>query len=465
MFTKNLSHKSYILKFIVISLFLLPMFLSGAASPLYAGSGWEATYWNNIKLSGEPILRRQESELNHEWRHGTPDSQIDKDHFSARWKRTVNLSGGTYRFTATMDDGMKVWVDGNLIINSWWDSQPHSMSSDIYLNSGNHNIKVEYYEAGGEAIAKLSWTAVSGGNPTSISNWQGEYFNNRSLNGAPSVIRDDAQVSFNWGNNSPVAGIIGGDNFSARWSRNVQFSAGRYRFSAGADDGLRLWVNNQLIIDKWFDHFYETYTAEIDLPSGNVPIRLEYYENSGTAAVGLSWTPVSSSSPAPSPSSSVAVATVANTYNLNVRSGPGTSHSIIAVINLGNQVELLGRNLTANWLKIRLANGGQGWVSSSFLSTSYPLANLPIQLEGTVGQAPTTSATGTVVAYKLNVRYGPGVGYDILTILSRGQVVSLSQRNAAGNWIKVTLTNGQQGWVNGSYLSTSTGVSNLPVAN
>ena len=465
MFTHNILHKKLSLKLIIITLILLSMMaLSSAAAPLYADSGWEATYWNNTKLSGDPVLQRHESNLNHEWRHGTPDSRIDKDQFSVRWKRTLHFSAGTYRFTATMDDGMKVWVDGTLIINSWWDSQVHAMSSDIYLNSGNHNIKVEYYEAGGEAIARLSWTAVSGGNPPAISNWQGEYFNNRALSGAPSIVRDDAAVNFNWGNGSPVAGVIGGDGFSARWTRNVPFNAGRYRFSASGDDGLRLWVNNQLIIDKWFDHDYQTYTAEIDLPAITIPIRLEYYENNGTAAVALNWTPVSAPTPQPPPVSA-ATATVRNTYNLNVRSGPGTSHSIITVLNLGNVVELIGRNTTANWLKVRLANGSQGWASASYLATSYPLASLPVQLEGTVGQPPATTATGTVNTYHLNVRSGPGVGYGVMAILSRGQVVGLSQRNAAGTWVKVNLANGQQGWVNASFLSTSTAVSNLPVAS
>jgi uncharacterized protein YraI len=472
MSTIKFSHNNFVLKLMIIALILLPMMaLSSAASPLYASSGWEAKYWNNLSLSGDPVLVRQESDLNHVWSHGTPNNLIDKDKFSARWKRTVNFPSGTYRFTATMDDGMRVWVDGNLIISSWWDSQVHSMSSDVYLNGGDHNIKVEYYEAGGEAIAKLSWTAVGGGNPTIINNWRGEYFNNRYLNGTPSVVRDDGQINFNWSNGSPVAGVLGSDNFSARWTRNVQFNAGRYRFSASGDDGLRLWVNNQLIIDKWFDHNYETYSADIDLPSGAIPIRLEYYENNGAAAVALNWVQVSVSNPVtPPPSSSVAVATVSNTYNLNVRSGPGTGNSIIAVVNLGNNVELLGRNLTANWLKIRLANGTQGWASASFLATSYPLASLPVQLEGTVSQPPTNqpsvvSGTGTVATYYLNVRYGPSIGYGVMATLSQGQVVSLSQRNASGSWVKVILSNGQQGWVNASYLSTSTAVLNLPVAS
>ena len=119
---------------------------------------------------------------------GRPDPAVDKDAFSARWKRTVNFAAGTYRFTATMDDGMRVWVDDSLIINSWWDSQVHSISYDIYLNGGNHQIKVEYYEAGGGAIAKMNWTPIGGSSSSTYVNWKGEYFNNMSLAGQPIMV-------------------------------------------------------------------------------------------------------------------------------------------------------------------------------------------------------------------------------------------------------------------------------------
>jgi uncharacterized protein YraI len=472
MSTIKFSHKNFFRNLIIITLFLLPMImLSGKASPLYASSGWEAKYWNNTTMSGTPALQRQESDLNHDWSEGSPHIDIGPENFSARWKRTIHLPSGTYHFTATMDDGMRVWVDNSLIINSWWDSQVHSLSSDVYLNGGNHEIKVEYYQVSGQAIAKVNWTAVSGGisTPPTIYNWRGEYFNNRNLSGNPAVVRDDAQINFNWGNGSPVASTLSTDNFSARWSRSLAFNAGRYRFTASSDDGLRLWVNNQLIVDKWYDHAYETYTVDVDLPSGNVPIRLDYYEGSGTAAVALGWTAVSVSSPHPQPqppSSSAATATVAHTYNLNVRSGPGVSHPAVTVIQRGNVVELIGRNAETSWLKIRLTNGIQGWSNANFLATTFPLANLPILSEGSVSQPPAnTNATGTVTSYYLNVRSGPGVGYGVTAVLSRGQVVSLSHRNASSSCVRVVLSNGQQGWVNTSYLSTSTAVTNLPVAS
>jgi hypothetical protein len=78
---------------------------------------WQATYWNNTSLWGTPAVQRQESNLKHDWGFGSPHFKVRTDHFSARWTRYIDVSPGTYRFTATSDDGIRVWVDSDLIIN------------------------------------------------------------------------------------------------------------------------------------------------------------------------------------------------------------------------------------------------------------------------------------------------------------------------------------------------------------
>ena len=266
---------------------ILVLLLSNAAD-LYASSDWDAKYWNNTDLSGDPILHRTESELNFDWGHGSPHESVNEGGFSARWKRTAHFDGGTYRFTATMDDGMRVWVDGNLIIDAWYDSQEHTISADVYLAGGDHEVKVKYYEAGGEAVAKLHWTRVSN-IPGTIYNWRGEYFNNTHLGGTPVLLRDDREINFDWGGAAPEWGVVSADQFSVRWTQNVPLNAGRYRFTTTTDDGVRLWVNDQLILDEWYDQASQQHSAEIDLPGGSVPIKMEYYENSGGALARLSW--------------------------------------------------------------------------------------------------------------------------------------------------------------------------------
>ena len=70
---------------------------------------------------------------------------------------------GVYRFVATMDDGMRVWIDGLPIIDAWGASAEHTVSKDVPLAEGWHNIRVDYQERGGMAVARFNWSPVSGG--------------------------------------------------------------------------------------------------------------------------------------------------------------------------------------------------------------------------------------------------------------------------------------------------------------
>lgn len=117
--------------------------------------------------------------------------------------------------------------------------------------------------------------------------WRGEYFANRWLADMPVLIRQEATIDFDWEAGSPGPGVPA-DNFSARWQRYVWFEADTYQFTVSADDGVRLWVDDRLLIDHWQDQI-AAYSADISLDEGYHRVRLEYYEHEGSAAVHLSW--------------------------------------------------------------------------------------------------------------------------------------------------------------------------------
>lgn len=256
---------------------------------------WNASYWNNTTFTGNPAFTRSEKDLNWDWGSGSPHSSINANQFSAVWTRYLDLAAGTYRFTTTSDDGIRVYVDNKLIINEWHDHAAHTYTADVALNSGHHMIMVEYYENQGLAVAKVSWTNA----PETIYNWRGEYYNNTSLSGQPALVRDDGYVDFNWVNGSP-APIISNDRFSVRWTRALDFVSGNYRFSSTTDDGVRLWVNGHLLIDQWHDQAAATYSGTIYL-SGRTEVKMEYYENAGLAVARLQWAQVSEPPPPPPP--------------------------------------------------------------------------------------------------------------------------------------------------------------------
>ncbi|MEO0074431.1 MAG: SMP-30/gluconolactonase/LRE family protein, partial [candidate division WOR-3 bacterium] len=118
--------------------------------------------------------------------------------------------------------------------------------------------------------------------------WRAEYYGNRWLAGAPGAIRNESAIDHTWSYEAPIAGIPA-DNFSVRWERNVHLNAGTYRFSVTADDGVRLWVDEHLLVEKWQEQHAATYTADMTLTEGYHLIRMEYFENLGVATARLSW--------------------------------------------------------------------------------------------------------------------------------------------------------------------------------
>jgi hypothetical protein len=277
-----------------------------------------------------------------------------------------------------MDDGMQVWVAGQKIINSWYDSQVHSVSADIQLPDGDHDVHVKYYEAGGGAIARLTWIGLPRPVPEVISHWRGEYFNNMFLYPPASTVRDDSEINFDWGYNSPLPGTIQENHITIRWTRSVQFSPGRYRFSLTTDDGVRLWVNNVLLIDQWQDQGATTYEADIQLPGGLIPVKMEYYENRDLASARLSWSPTGGIQPPPPPDTGGGQTAMVIAYWPNVRWGPGVGYGIITTISRGTVVGLTHRNPAGTWVRIVLPSGATGWVNASYLQSTIPVSTLPV---------------------------------------------------------------------------------------
>ncbi len=118
---------------------------------------------------------------------------------------------------------------------------------------------------------------------------KGEYYNNSDLTELV-MCRIDPEINFRWAEDSPDK-LIGNDTFSVRWTGLVvpRFSE-RYTFSTYADDGVRLWVNNELIIDNWKSQRSAKTEGSLDLEAGRqYDIKLEYFEDVKSCQVKLFW--------------------------------------------------------------------------------------------------------------------------------------------------------------------------------
>ena len=389
---------------------LLLLVLLGLASPHSVGatSGWLAVYWNNTDLSGSPILMRPEYDDNHNpdldinWGLGSPDPSINKEYFSGRWTRSEYLEPGRYRFTATADDGVRLWVNDQLLIDAWYNQPLTTYTAYIDLEGGFVSIKVEYYENQHDARVRVNWTHVPGSDVTVtgsagwgpvVTGWRGEYYNNPLFAGPPNFVRDDPEINFNWGLDSPAPHAVIKDRFAVRWTNTLNLTPGQYRFTTTSDDGVRLWVSEGLVIDQWHSQTSLSHTAVLDL-SGAIPVKLEYFDEIGLAEARLTWeqidgedtavaittVPSSPSGSAPGPQN-LPVGTVINANYLNVRRGPGMTFGPFTHLNGGQTVILIGRDGTTAWIQIQLPDGRYGWVANGYLNSTYPFVSLPITIE------------------------------------------------------------------------------------
>jgi beta-glucosidase len=129
--------------------------------------GLRAEYFNNMDLSGQPALVRIDRQLHFDWGPGSPDPRIQPDHFSARWTgKLVPPFGGLRRLSVTTDDGVRFYIDGKLVVDSWHDRGVTSDSVTMNLEAGRpYDIRIEYYEDTGDAFASLGWSLASSVDP------------------------------------------------------------------------------------------------------------------------------------------------------------------------------------------------------------------------------------------------------------------------------------------------------------
>jgi len=268
-------------------------------SPSTCSGRWYGEYFNNLTLTGPPCATRCDASINFYWGWDAPMAGVDADYFSVRWTRTFYFSGGTYRFYARVDDGVRVWVDGALVIDQWHDGSLQTFSATRTLTPGNHSLQVEYYDKIQVAAAYFWWERVGEeeeeptptAEPTTPppgEGWFGQFYNNMDLQDPPVATRYDPWIGFEWGTDSPMPGVRS-DFFSARWTTTAYLDAGTYRFCAMIDDGARIWVDGVRVLDEWHPTNGVAYCGEHTVTAGNHEIKVEYYEEGGNALIYVWW--------------------------------------------------------------------------------------------------------------------------------------------------------------------------------
>jgi len=254
-------------------------------------SGWRMDIYNNLSLSGTPVTTADVPTINFNWGNGGPVPGL-VDNFSIRFTRRITVSPGFYQFTATADDGVRVWVDGHLIINAW-PANPSQSYVANHLLTGSHDLEVDYYEQGGLANVSLQYGVAPADLP-----WQASYYfgatpgNNLAF--SQQEPRGPTPLDYNWGSNGPqpnAGGAIspGNDYWSARWEGDFPFDNGNYVFRANVDDGIRVYLDGLVVIDAWYDGYKEVNNRVLAIGSGRHHVQVDYYERTGDASIRLWW--------------------------------------------------------------------------------------------------------------------------------------------------------------------------------
>ena len=262
-----------------------------------AGTGLRGDYFDNADFTGFKISR-VDTDVNFDWGSSSPDSSVGSDTFSSRWRGwIVPINAQTYTFSTVSDEGLRLWVNGAQLINNWTGHTATTNTGSIYLSSGQqYDVQMDHFENTGNAVAKLLW-AGSGQSPVAVAasnlypavGLRGEYYGATNLTNWK-LNRVDSQVNFDWAYSSPDP-LVSTNSFSVRWTGQVvpRFSE-TYTFSTVSDDGVRLWVNGQSLVNNWTNHGTTTNTGAIALTAGKpYDIKMEYYDNTGRAVAKLLW--------------------------------------------------------------------------------------------------------------------------------------------------------------------------------
>jgi len=242
---------------------------------------WKAEYYPNLNFSGSPVVTTHEK-LDLNWGSSSPHSSIPVDGFSAIFSKEIDVpKDAFYRISGRADDGIRVYIDGKLIINHWKDGVNH-YHKDIFLNAGSHSIKVEYYDKKYSAAIRVNVDLIK---DIVNENWEAAYYSNANFDGIP-IIKNSSFLDFNWRSGSPDKKIPN-DNFTATFHKKLVVSnTAEYTFKGRADDGIKVYIDNALIINKWQDGV-NYYNEKITLNPGEYLIRVEYYDKKYSAAINL----------------------------------------------------------------------------------------------------------------------------------------------------------------------------------
>ncbi len=280
---------------------------------------WTVQYYNNASLAGDPVAIQSVPSPSFNYGSGSPLPSVPADNWTARFTSVQNLSGGTYNLSVAVDDGVRVYVNGSLVINQFGAATGQTITAQLNLPAGANNFQVEYLEFGGNASLDYRLTqpgttpppASPGGATITVNAYR---LNVRQLPSATATIltRINRNESYS----------LLGRNAAGTW----------YQINVNGTTG---WVSG----------------AYVTVNNG----------------AGVPVVDPGSGQPQPTqpPAPAGGIVLTATPYTVNIRSGPGTTFSRIARLPANQTATVVGRNALNQWWQINY-NGIVGWVTAQY---------------------------------------------------------------------------------------------------
>jgi len=132
---------------------------AAGSMPATATSGLTGDYFDNQDFTGWR-LRRVDAMIDFDWGDRGPDPRIGFEHFTVRWRGwLIPAFSGTYTFTFQMDDGVRLWLDGRLVLDEWHLSEKLEFSTTVTLEAGRpYALRLDYYQEPRDAVIRWYWS-------------------------------------------------------------------------------------------------------------------------------------------------------------------------------------------------------------------------------------------------------------------------------------------------------------------
>ncbi len=308
-------------------------------------------------------------------------------------------------------------------------------------------------------------------------NWTAQYYDNKDLSGDP-VQTDNGinGINFNWGSGKPIS-KVDSDKFSIRYTSTQTFGQGTYEFILSSDDGARVFIDGNLVLDRFVSRPLTTDRFQQTLSAGDHSLKVEYFENTDNASIQFQWFLVSAAvaSPAniytpgfvlptgipatafpttipatslPSIPPGALTAVVIKAANVKIHIAPNLTSQQIGKVQRGQTYAILGRDADARWFLMQFS-GFQGWVWGYYLFVNGNEFNPPVVSSFVLqGNPADVSPSGTVVQARVTfkLRAAPSQDSEQIGRVTLGDMLPVIGRTRGGVWFKVVYK-GTTGWI------------------